>query len=98
MMTRIATAVLILASLASCGGVNKQGHLVPPSPPDVFQGYSMAHGADGSVIVTRNAPMFTNSDGAEARQAAEKLCPAGVKTSPNDRFQGGAWIFVGGCQ
>lgn len=98
MMIRIATIGLVLVSLAACGGVNKQGKIVPPSPPDVFQGYSLGHGNDGSIIVTRNAPMFTNSDGAEARRAAQQLCPNGVKTSPYDRFQGGAWIFQGGCQ
>lgn len=98
MTKHIITTVLVLVALSACGGVNKAGRVVPPSPPDIFQGYSMTHGAKGEVIVARNAPMFNPSEGLEARRAAHALCANGVNTSPYDRFQGGSWVFVGGCK
>jgi succinate dehydrogenase/fumarate reductase flavoprotein subunit len=48
--------------------------------------------------VTGEAGPLAYHQGAEARRLADAQCgPRGVRSSINDRYEGGAWIFVEGC-
>jgi hypothetical protein len=48
--------------------------------------------------VTDAAVPLTYSDGARAKRMANEICgPRGVKSSINDRYESGAWVFVEGC-
>lgn len=62
-------------------------------------GAALAPVAGGGIAVSRTAPpAYAMWDGAAARRDADALCgPRGVRSSIRDRYQAGAWIFVGGC-
>jgi len=84
-------------ALAACASP-----VVPARPlaqPAFDTSFAVERGADGSVRIRRTSGVpFTYSDGWPARQAADALCgPQGVASSTRDRFDNGAWVFVGGC-
>ena len=58
-------------------------------------------GDGGAVLaVTRDAKPFGNDEGAEAKRAATQFCAArGTRVSPAafGHYEGGAWMFRGGC-
>jgi hypothetical protein len=62
-------------------------------------GAALQPAAGGGVAVTRTTgPAYALWDGAAARRDADALCgPRGVASSIYDRYQAGAWVFVGGC-
>ncbi|RLL71880.1 hypothetical protein [Paenirhodobacter hankyongi] len=68
-----------------------------PEAAPVVAGYAASKGEMGALVVTRKARAFDYSEGAEARRAADALCGGRVNSSPEDNFQGGAWVFPGGC-
>lgn len=52
------------------------------------------------LTVLRQGAPFTYSDGAAARRQAEADCAArglSLRPSIHDRYQGGAWVYPGGC-
>ncbi len=56
--------------------------------------------AVGPLRVTKNGAPFANHEGAAARQVAEAECAARggtLRTGIYDRFEGGAWVYPGGC-
>ena len=56
--------------------------------------------ATGALRVTNGDRAFSYDEGAPARKLAEAQCKAQgqtLRTSVYDRFEGGAWVFVGGC-
>ncbi|HEY0213414.1 MAG TPA: hypothetical protein VGC40_07495 [Paenirhodobacter sp.] len=68
----------------------------PPVPAPVVAGYAASQGEQG-LFVHRTTVPFTYSDGAEARRAADRLCGGRVKSSTEDNFRDGAWIYPQGC-
>jgi hypothetical protein len=57
-------------------------------------------------VAAANAPLrvmradggpFGFEEGAVARGQADQLCGGKVRTSIYDRYEAGAWVFVGGC-
>jgi hypothetical protein len=51
----------------------------------------------GGLRITREGRAFDYSEGAEARRTADAFCRGKVKSSPEDNFQAGAWVYPGGC-
>ncbi|HEY0274479.1 MAG TPA: hypothetical protein VGC31_00180 [Paenirhodobacter sp.] len=68
----------------------------PPVPAPVLAGYAASQKGQ-ALFVRRTAAPFTYSDGAEARRAADRLCGGRVKSSTEDNFRDGAWIYPQGC-
>jgi len=60
------------------------------------EGYAVT-AEGGALRVTRTAQAFGYADGAEARRGADAFCRGKVKSSPEDNFQAGAWVYPGGC-
>lgn len=67
--------------------------------PVVLDGvsYAVAKRPSGAVEVSRMGRPFQNWEGQEARRAADQFCNGRANTSIKDRFQGNAWLIVGGC-
>lgn len=88
-----------LAALAACTPPVGPGSVAPVSTePKAMAGYTALKGQGGELIVKRAGTPFTNSDGAEAKRAANSFCGAnGAVTGTEDNFRDGAWIFPGGC-
>jgi hypothetical protein len=56
--------------------------------------------AIASLRVTNNGALFSFDQGAAARKTAEAACAAqGRRLRPGiyDRFEGGTWVYPGGC-
>jgi hypothetical protein len=50
------------------------------------------------VRVSGEAGPLANYEGAEAKRLANAQCgPKGVRSSINDRYENGTWVFVEGC-
>ena len=55
-------------------------------------------GSGPAVRVTDAAAPLAYYEGARARQLADAQCgPRGVRSSINDRYENGVWVFVEGC-
>ena len=67
--------------------------------PVVLDGvsYAVAKRSSGAVEVSRMGRPFQNWEGQEARRAADQFCNGRANSSIKDRFQGNAWLIVGGC-
>ena len=54
--------------------------------------------AKGGLRVTGETGPLGFDEGARARRIADTTCgPRGVRSSINDRFDAGTWVFPGGC-
>jgi hypothetical protein len=52
----------------------------------------------GVLRVSDPAAPLAYFEGARARRLADEICgPRGVRSSIDDRFEDGSWIFVRGC-
>lgn len=74
------------------------GACVPSVPPGPVQG--MAVSPLTPLRVTNNGQPFRQFEGAAARRVAEAECAGqGRRLRPSiyDRFEAGAWVYVGGC-
>ncbi len=50
------------------------------------------------VRISGGATPLGFDEGARAKQLASDVCgPQGVRSSVNDRFEAGTWVFVKGC-
>lgn len=87
----------LAACVAPAPAPGPKAPAAPVTRADV--GAVLAPVAGGGVSVTRSLPpAYAMWDGAAARRDADALCgPRGVRGSIYDRYQAGAWIFVGGC-
>lgn len=67
--------------------------------PIVVEGvsYDVGKTSSGAVRVQRQDRPFANWEGQEARRAADQFCNGRANSSIRDRFQGDAWLIVGGC-
>lgn len=94
-MMRPVTGLAMMAPLAACVAASEAP--VQAARADVAA--VMQPDASGGVRVSRTvAPAYAQWDGAPARKDADALCGGrGVASSIYDRFEGGAWVFVGGC-
>ncbi|MBN2629497.1 MAG: hypothetical protein JXR75_03020 [Rhodobacteraceae bacterium] len=57
-------------------------------------------GSAAPLRVTNNGTAFAMDEGAAARRVAEATCAArgqSLRPSIYDRFDAGAWVYVGGC-
>lgn len=85
---RVAAALSLTLALGAC---------VQPAP----QGAGQAAAAPSSPLrVTNNGQPFRLDEGAAARRVADATCAAqGRRLRPGlyDRFDAGAWVYVGGC-
>ena len=89
---RALLALVTLAALAACAAP------APGPAPQGLAGYTAMKGPGGELIVKRAGAPFGESDGAEAKRAANSFCGAnGAVTGTEDNFRDGAWIFPGGC-
>ena len=85
--------LLMIAPLAAC--VASQPVAQTTTRADVAA--IMEPAAGGGIQVRRTvAPAYTMSDGAQARRDADALCGR-VTSTIYDRYEAGAWVFVGGC-
>ncbi|MGD9918089.1 MAG: hypothetical protein AB7U46_08730 [Paenirhodobacter sp.] len=94
---RVLLAAFVLASLAGC--TEPSAPAAPPQPVEKgLAGYTALKGPGGELIVKRAGTPFGESDGAEAKRAANSFCGTnGAVTGTEDNFRDGAWIFPGGC-
>ena len=70
------------------------GACVQPAPQGAGQGTA------APLRVTNNGQPFGMHEGAAARRVADATCAAqGRRLRPGiyDRFEAGAWVYVGGC-
>ncbi len=105
-----AAAVAALCALAACGGKDAADTAPVPlaaSGPSEVKVGGVAYLADlqpgqtGSVLtITRDAPAMTYDEGALAKQVAVQFCAGrGKRLAPwaLGKFDGGGWVFDGGC-
>lgn len=74
------------------------GACVQPAPQGAGQG--VAAPSSAALRVTNAGKPFGMHEGAAARRVAEATCAAeGRRLRPGiyDRFEAGAWVYVGGC-
>jgi len=91
--------IATLIALAGCTPPVGPDAVGPVEPvPNALAGYTAMTGPAGELIVKRAGTPFSDSDGAEAKRAANSFCgPNGVASGTEDNFREGAWIFPGGC-
>ncbi|NEX44646.1 hypothetical protein [Pseudotabrizicola algicola] len=74
------------------------GACAPSVPSGPVQ--DMASPSLAPLRVTNNGQPFRQYEGAAARRVAEAECAGqGLRLRPSiyDRFEAGAWVYVGGC-
>jgi hypothetical protein len=88
------------AALPLIGGALALAGCAAPVPQvarmQTVDGYT-AQARVAGLAVMRNGVPFGYADGAEAKRAANAICGGAVNSTIRDRFDGGAWVFVGGC-
>ena|GEM_PF-1478730 len=90
--------MMYIAALAALAGCAAPAPKTSEPTPLGLAGYTALKGQGGELIVKRAGTPFANSDGAEAKRAANSFCGAnGAVTGTEDNFRDGAWIFPGGC-
>lgn len=90
---------LTLGALALSACVAPVARQVPAPGPLVLDGvaYRAELAPGGALTIAREGQAFANWEGAEARRAADQFCQGRVNSGMRDRYQGDAWVFVGGC-
>lgn len=48
-------------------------------------------------VMRADGTPFAFDEGAAARKASDFQCGGKVRSSIHDRYEAGAWVFVGGC-
>jgi hypothetical protein len=75
---------------ATLGAAVLAGCAAPPVAPGAA--------ARSPLRVTDEAAPLAYWEGARAKRIANELCgPRGVRSSIDDRYENGAWVFVEGC-
>jgi|GEM_PF-1816746 len=91
---RTGFTLMMVAPLAACVAAQSATEQ-PVQAANV--GAMMQPAAGGGIQVRRTkAPAYSMSDGAQARRDADALCGR-VTSTIYDRYEAGAWVFVGGC-
>lgn len=102
-----AAGIMAVALLSACVGAGNRPMPLAESGPVAVERAGKNYIADlqplerGAVLaVSREGAGFTYAEGLEAKRVAEQFCTSrGGRVAPASfgHYQGGAWLFKGGC-